>query len=91
MTFTLSVRARTMSDELHRMAMSGGPFHHRAHRTGRTDANEIPPEVLRFGLQFADGRKATSVGAGHWAVKPRPHSRRRSSQWVKRGATARGS
>lgn len=72
MTFTLSVRARTMSDELHRMAMSGGPFHHRAHRTGRTDANEIPPEVLRFGLQFADGRKATSVGAGHWGGQAEP-------------------
>ena len=24
--------------------------------------NEIPPEVLRFGLQFSDGRKVTNVG-----------------------------
>jgi hypothetical protein len=72
MTLTLSVRARTMSEELHRMAMSGGPFHHRPHRAGRTDGNEIPTEVLRFGLQFADGRKATSVGGGHWGSHAEP-------------------
>jgi hypothetical protein len=36
-------------------------FHHRLR-------SEIPEEVLRFGVQFADGRKATSLGSF-----PRPH------------------
>ena len=37
------------------------PFGHlvmQRHQTG-----ELPPELLRFGVQFADGRKATTVGA----------------------------
>jgi len=34
------------------------------HRRGRRGAleDQIPPEQLRFGLRFADGRKATNVG-----------------------------
>jgi hypothetical protein len=35
-----------------------GPY--RRVRPGR----ELPPEVLRFGVQFADGQKATTVGDG---------------------------
>jgi hypothetical protein len=37
------------------------PFGHLAMRTHRT--GELPRELLRFGVQFADGRKATTVGA----------------------------
>ena len=45
----------------------GGPFHpHRHRRGGRNDPAQIPPEQLRFGVQFSDGRKATSVAVGHW-------------------------
>ncbi len=28
---------------------------------------DLPPELLRFGVVFSDGRKATSTGAGPWA------------------------
>lgn len=35
-----------------------GPHHHR--RMGRSE--DVPPDMLRFGLQFADGGKATNVG-----------------------------
>lgn len=38
---------------------------HLHHRDGG-DPNQIPPEVLRFGIQFSDGSKATNLG-GHWA------------------------
>jgi hypothetical protein len=37
------------------------PFGHLMMRTHQT--GELPPELLRFGVQFADGRKATTVGA----------------------------
>jgi hypothetical protein len=36
--------------------------HHQMHR-GMTD--EIPPELLRFGVQFSDGSKATNTGGFH--------------------------
>jgi len=65
-TLGLTVRARTVTDALERMTMRGGPFHSWAHRAGSNDANEIPPEVLRFGVQFSDGRKATTVGHDPW-------------------------
>lgn len=31
---------------------------------GRRHAEELPPELLRFGVQFSDGRKATTLGQG---------------------------
>jgi hypothetical protein len=34
----------------------GHPLRHRHH------GGELPPEILRFGVQFSDGRKATTVG-----------------------------
>jgi hypothetical protein len=34
---------------------------------------ELPPELLRFGVQFADGRKATTLGASvPWGVGAAP-------------------
>lgn len=38
------------------MEMLGG-------RAMRRPGGELPPELLRFGVQFADGRKATTLGA----------------------------
>jgi hypothetical protein len=37
--------------------------HHHRMRSGATD--EIPPELLRFGVQFSDGSKATNAGGFH--------------------------
>jgi len=69
--FRLSLRMRSMSDDLpdalREAMMMGGPFHSHRHRFGsRSDPTQIPPEQLRFGLQFSDGRKATSLGGPHW-------------------------
>ncbi len=41
-------------------------FHH--HQRGGTD--EIPPEMLRLGVQFADGSKATNTSGFHHAHQP---------------------
>jgi len=38
----------------------GFPFGHPLRR--RHQSGELPPETLRFGVQFSDGRKATTVG-----------------------------
>jgi hypothetical protein len=58
--FTVVVRRRVSSlDEF------DDPFQHPMgfphHR--RRGSAEVPPEVFRFGVQFVDGRKATSLGA----------------------------
>ena len=47
--------------ETHETAMGGARFHPRRSGVGG------PDELLRFGVQFLDGRKATTMGA------PRPH------------------
>jgi hypothetical protein len=39
-----------------------GPQAHRLRR--RADGSEIPDEVLRFGVEFADGRRATNMVGG---------------------------
>lgn len=43
-------------------------FHHHHLRRGASD--EIPPEMLRFGVQFADGTKATNTGGFHHDRQP---------------------
>lgn len=43
--------------------MRFGPF-----MSGMAHGSELPPELLRFGVQFADGRKATSVGVGPYGI-----------------------
>ncbi len=45
-----------------------GPYHHRARRPG----NEFPPELLRIGVQFADGAKATNAGGVGYDQDPPP-------------------
>jgi hypothetical protein len=41
-------------------------FHHHHHHPRRRGAPDgIPPEVLRIGLQFSDGSKATNTGGFH--------------------------
>ena len=44
-----------------------GPQSHRLRR--RTVGSEIPDEMLRFGVEFADGRRATNTG-GRGAPRP---------------------
>jgi hypothetical protein len=41
--------------------------HHPMHRWA---TDEIPPELLRFGVQFSDGSKATSTGEFHHHHQP---------------------
>lgn len=43
-------------------------FHH--HRLQRGASDEIPPEMLRLGVQFADGSKATNTGVFHRDCQP---------------------
>jgi hypothetical protein len=52
--------------DLHDTVMGG-----RGHRRGRPPSGGLPDELLRFGVQFHDGSKATTTGA------PMPHERRR--------------
>jgi hypothetical protein len=55
MTLTALFREESETDD----PLGMRPFHH---RRGRPADGEIPPEILRFGLQFSDGRKATNIG-----------------------------
>lgn len=43
---------------------------HHHHRLQRGATDEIPPEILRFGVQFADGSKATNTGGFHHDRQP---------------------
>lgn len=44
--------------------------HHRHRRRGQQEG--IDPELLRFGVQFADGSKATNIGGFHHDQDPPP-------------------
>lgn len=44
-------------------------FHHHQH-FGRGGAEAIPPEMLRLGIQFADGSKATNTGGVYHHQQP---------------------
>ncbi|MGI8623723.1 MAG: hypothetical protein ACR2NB_09620 [Solirubrobacteraceae bacterium] len=46
-------------------------FHHH-HRLQRGASDEIPPEMLRLGVRFADGSKATNTGGFHHDRQPPP-------------------
>lgn len=43
------------------------PFGH-AHFGGPLGPGPLPDDALRFGVQFADGRKATNLDATHWEL-----------------------
>ncbi len=43
---------------------------HRHHRLGQPAGDGIPPEMLRLGVQFADGSKATNTGGFHHDGNP---------------------
>jgi hypothetical protein len=59
---TLTIRAREELDSEDPMdPMDPIGMHARRFRRGGADG-EIPSDMLRFGIQFADGRKATNVG-----------------------------
>jgi hypothetical protein len=68
MEFTLAVRRRPQVwaegeeiEEFYDDDPFDPPFGHPRLRMRRQ--GELPPELLRFGVQFSDGRKATTVGA----------------------------
>ena len=56
-TFDLAVRRRVVDDQDVDWFAEQMRFSHRPRR-GR----ELPPEFFRFGIEFADGRKATNIG-----------------------------
>ena len=47
-----------------------GPQRHHARRVGVGEG--LPDEMLRFGVQFADGGKATNTGGLHYDEEPPP-------------------
>jgi hypothetical protein len=64
--FTTGVALRLVSAR--RQPGHDDPFelqHHFMHRV--RPGTDLPPELLRFGVEFSDGRKATSLGSGPWA------------------------
>jgi hypothetical protein len=54
---SLRIRPGSLSIDERRALMHGGPFH----LHGPRDGGELPPELLRFGVLFPDGRKGTSL------------------------------
>ena len=67
--------------ELHTIAAPGqrdpdldpllfGPYRHRRPRAGTEQ--QLPDDMLRFGVQFADGRRATNTGGFHHSDDPPP-------------------
>jgi len=57
---TLAVRSRrNMIEDIYEDPF-GSPFGHLMRH--RRHGGDLPPEILRFGVQFSDGRKATTMG-----------------------------
>jgi hypothetical protein len=62
LSFTLVVLQRAASEPF---LGEPDPFEHPfGHFRPRRYAEELPPELLRFGVEFSDGRKATTLGWG---------------------------
>jgi hypothetical protein len=62
-SFTLKIKAQSLEDEFEEW----DPFNARAVHRRRSSADpEIDPELFRFGVQFADGSKATNIGWPRW-------------------------
>ena len=66
--FTTGVELKLVAARRRRSA-ADDPFelHHRFMHGLRPGA-ELPPELLRFGVEFSDGRRATSLGTGPGTV-----------------------
>ncbi len=62
-TFVLDTRRRSFDPDT-----VGDPLGHHMMRPGRGD----PDTVLRFGVQFSDGAKATLIGHRHWPGPDEP-------------------
>lgn len=66
-SLTLALRSRSSVGLEGYDPIMFGSFGHGAMQ--RPLGTELPPELLRFGVQFADGRKATTLGASvPWGV-----------------------
>ncbi len=65
----LTIAADPWNDELDPMMF--GPHRHYALRRGGQEEG-IPPELLRIGVQFADGSKATNTAGFHHDQEPPP-------------------
>ena len=60
--FDLMTVSAPREDEEALDPMLFGPHRHHLRRRGASE--EIPDEMLRFGVEFADGRRATNTGGG---------------------------
>jgi hypothetical protein len=69
--FSVVLRVRSFSAEARRSLTHGSPFH-LDRFAGDPPSEEIPPELIRFGVQFADGRKATNLDDRHWHSEADP-------------------
>jgi hypothetical protein len=67
----VALRLRRLSPAARRALMRGGPFHYPSFPGDEPDGG-IPPELLRLGVQFADGRKATTLGPRHQHFEREP-------------------
>lgn len=66
--FELHAMARPDLDELDIDPLLFGPHRHRRRRPGSEQG--LPDDMLRFGVQFSDGRKATNTGGLHHLDEP---------------------
>ena len=70
-SMTLAVRSRSSLGGEGFDPMFGLSYGHGATQLG----TELPPELLRFGVQFADGSKATTLGSSvPWSLEEEPTS-----------------
>jgi hypothetical protein len=67
--FELHTKAAPDLDELDIDPLLFGPHRHRRRRRGSPE-HSMPDDMLRFGIQFSDGRKATNTGALHHLDEP---------------------
>lgn len=61
--FEIEIRHRLDDEQFEHPFFMG---HHLHHRRRRAASEELPAELLRLGVEFSDGRKATNLGGPHW-------------------------
>jgi hypothetical protein len=69
--FSLALRVRSLSSDARRSLMHGGPFHPGS-LPGDDPSDGIPQEVMRFGVQLADGGRATTLDTRPWRLEAAP-------------------